>query len=61
MRVGKNVALEHERDAARSFIDDPIATLAWTPARAGVFNIGVCYDPTGKFISSLNVQEGRST
>jgi len=61
MRAGKNVALEHEQNLTRSFIDDPVATLAWTPARAGVFNIGVCYDPNGKFVSSLNIQEGRST
>jgi hypothetical protein len=56
---GRNRPTESFADPAINFAKRPFSVLDFTPAREGVFNIAVCNDPNGQFISSVNTQSGR--
>jgi hypothetical protein len=58
---GRNKPLEafSKADQSINFAKRPSGILDLTPAREGVFNLAVCDDPAGHYISSVNTREGR--
>lgn len=56
---GTNIPVEKDAMAALDLMNDPQTITHWSPERPGTFNLAVCYDPTGKFVSSLDDPKGR--
>lgn len=54
----RNVPKEANQLATLDFLHSGASLHDWTPSQAGVFNLGVIYDPEGELVSSIDSASG---